>query len=197
MWNICCAGNPNHALYFAWHSIVRCRRGNAEINLLLNRASPWLDLDSYLPHEGRVVIKNKTATNLAVRIPGWVERRALTAERNGKPASLRWVGNYTLFSGLHPADVITLQFPVVERQEKYTLKWKKTDWWMEGTNPGNRWKNDHPTQYVLHFKGNTLVDVSPRSPDAAYPAFKTDHYEGENAPTKKVRRFVPSVDIAW
>ena len=31
------------------------------MNLLLNRASPWIDVDSYLPYEGRVQLKNKTA----------------------------------------------------------------------------------------------------------------------------------------
>ena len=35
--------------------------GHAQVNLLLNRASPWLDVDSYLPYEGKVVIHNKTA----------------------------------------------------------------------------------------------------------------------------------------
>ena len=38
------------ALYDAWESIVRCLDDMAQVNLLLKRASPWLDVDSYLPY---------------------------------------------------------------------------------------------------------------------------------------------------
>jgi len=44
---------------------------------LLHSAPPWLDIDSYLPYEGKVVIHNKTATDLSVRIPRWVDRSAV------------------------------------------------------------------------------------------------------------------------
>ena len=42
------------------------------MNLLLNRASPWVDIDSSLPYEGLVRIRNKVADTVAVRVPGWV-----------------------------------------------------------------------------------------------------------------------------
>ena len=29
------------------------------VNLLLNRASPWVDVDSHIPYEGRVDLKVK------------------------------------------------------------------------------------------------------------------------------------------
>ncbi len=54
MFNICCPGNANHALFYTWESIVRAdENGHATINLLLNRASRWLDIDSYLPYEAK------------------------------------------------------------------------------------------------------------------------------------------------
>ena len=39
---ICCTGNCTQALYYAWDSIIKYRDGVAEVNLLLNRASPWV-----------------------------------------------------------------------------------------------------------------------------------------------------------
>ena len=33
-------------------------RESHRYNLLLNRASPWMDIDSYIPYEGKVVLKN-------------------------------------------------------------------------------------------------------------------------------------------
>jgi len=36
MFNICCPGNANHALFYAWESTVRCdENGHATINLFL------------------------------------------------------------------------------------------------------------------------------------------------------------------
>ena len=60
MWNICCPGNGNQALYHAWEAIVRCKEGNAQVHLLLNRASPWLDIDSYLGRQLAAVQGSKS-----------------------------------------------------------------------------------------------------------------------------------------
>ena len=38
--------------YFVWEATTRFRDGVAQVNLLLNRASPWLDIDSYLALRG-------------------------------------------------------------------------------------------------------------------------------------------------
>ena len=58
--------------------------GVAQVNLLLNRASPWLDVDSCLPYEGKVVIRNKTAKRLYVRIPLWVNKREVQCHVKGR-----------------------------------------------------------------------------------------------------------------
>jgi len=57
----CCSYNGLIGFYHAWEGIIRENKGVAQVNLLLNRASPWLDIDSYLPYEGKVMIRNKTA----------------------------------------------------------------------------------------------------------------------------------------
>ena len=43
----CCTANATLGLYYAWEGIVRCCAGMATVNLLLNRSSPWLDIDSH------------------------------------------------------------------------------------------------------------------------------------------------------
>jgi len=77
LYTICCTGNCTAAMYRAWAGIVSCRDGDAQVNLLLNRASPWLDVDSYLPHEGKVVVRNKTAQSISIRMPVWVDLNAV------------------------------------------------------------------------------------------------------------------------
>ena len=69
----CCMGNGTQALYYAWSKIIEPRGEAVQVNLLLNRVSPWMDIDSYLPYEGKVVLHNKTAKAACA---GW-RRRSL------------------------------------------------------------------------------------------------------------------------
>jgi hypothetical protein len=191
---ICCTGNCIPALYYAWESIVRCDNGAATINLLLNRASPWLDIDSYLPYEGKVVVHNKTATRLAIRIPRWACKGNVAVSVNGSATRFDWIGNYLTLVPLKPGDEIVVRFPVVTTKETYTLKWKHTDHWMECTDPGPSWSNANPTVYTMTFKGNTLVDVTPREEDGGFPLYQRSQLrDAETAPTKTVRRYVTTV----
>ena len=59
----------------------------AKVNLLLNRATPWLDAESYLPYEGKVVIRNKNAQRIYVRIPTWIDRHGLPSRVDGQAAT--------------------------------------------------------------------------------------------------------------
>ena len=176
--NGCCSGNATQALYYAWESIVRCQDGDARVNLLLNRASPWLDVDSYLPYEGKVVIRNKTARSIAVRVPSWADKKAVRGKVNAAMVSPRWVGNYLLFDKLSGSDVVTITFPMVGETVKYTMPFDK--------------------EYTCTFKGSTLVDISPRDTNpTGYPIYQRDHYRQDKAPMKQEARYVSSVNIDW
>jgi hypothetical protein len=174
----CCSGNATNALYYAWESIVRFNNGTAQVNLLLNRASPWLDIDSWLPYEGKIVLHNKQADHISVRIPGWVEHSKLTVKINDRDFSPRWAGNFLFFDQLDHKDVITIEFPMVEQTITYTL-------------PRER-------KYTLNFKGNTVVDISPREElAAAYPIYLRDDYKKDSAPMTKKTRYVADEVINW
>jgi hypothetical protein len=57
----CCTGNANQAFYYAWEAAVRGQGESAVVNLWYNRFSPWLDLESYLPYEGKLVLRMNPA----------------------------------------------------------------------------------------------------------------------------------------
>jgi DUF1680 family protein len=172
----CCTGNGTRGLYYAWEGTVREKGDAAQVNLLLNRAAKLLDVDSYLPFEGRVLLHNKAARRIAVRIPSWVDRRALRAGVGGREASLDWIGNYLEFAGLQPGETIALTFPIRETTAKYTVNAQ----------------TDQERVYTCVFRGDTLVEISPR--DAAptsYPLYQRDHFRKDKAPMKNIQRFVP------
>ena len=195
LYTICCTGNCTAALCAAWDATVRCREGVAQINMLLNRASPWLDIDSYLPYEGKVVVRNKTAHTIFIRFPLWVDCPAIQARINDKPTSTNWIGQYLALNGLEPDDVISFDFPMRETVETYTLKWKQDDFWMESTDPGSNWKpTPDPDRYTFHFRGNTVMDVSPRRSINDYQFYARDDLIRDKAPMRKLTRFVVRED---
>lgn len=174
MANACCTGNGTRALYFAWEPITRFRDGIATVNLFLNRASAWMDVDSYLPYEGKVVLRNKQAHTTMIRMPYWVDQARLKVFLNDRAIRSKAIGNFRHVDGLSPGDTIRVEFPVAETTEIYTIC---------------------GTKYTAKFRGSTVVDISPRDRDTEayknhYPFFERDHMEAAVAPMRKVNRFV-------
>ena len=54
----CCTGNGTRAIYYLWDHMLTTRRP-VSVNLLLNRASPWADVDSHIPYAGQVDVRIK------------------------------------------------------------------------------------------------------------------------------------------
>ena len=183
MWTAgCCTGNGTSGIYYAWDGITRCSGDNAQVNLLLNRASPWLDINSYLPYEGRVTIINKTARRLSVRMPPWVAHSRLECRFNDAPCRALWLGNYAVLDDLSPGDVVDLRFPVPEQTITRTAHAQKPD----------------ETVYTIVMRGNTAVSISPRDESpSSYPMYLRDHMKGNEAPTRMVQRFVSQVLPRW
>jgi hypothetical protein len=192
-YTICCQGNGAKGLYYAWNSILDHDGKVARINLLLNRASPWLDIDSYLPYEGKVVIRNKTADRILVRMPLWVNKKAVSSKVNGQTAMPFWNGRYAIFEQLKGGDTLVMEFAVVESTETYTLKWNQSDCWFESNWAQRGWKTANE-KYVCKFKGNTLVEITPVAATITdglgYPLYRREHMKAHEAPTKTVKRFV-------
>ncbi|MCC6795447.1 MAG: hypothetical protein IT366_10035 [Candidatus Hydrogenedentes bacterium] len=196
LYTICCTGNCTPAMYLAWESIVQSDGEHATINLLLNRASPWLDVDSYLPYEGKVVIRNKTAQSVAIRIPGYVNASEVRAAVNGEARDPRFIGRYLSIENLQPKDEIVLTFPITTTTESYTLKWKQDEFWKECTDPGPEWKPlDPPAKYSFTIRANTVIDVSPRDAGKGLPLYLRDALKAPQAPVTTVKRFVAAKTV--
>ncbi len=202
-WTICCSGNAAPALYTAWRGIVDYGGGVAKINLLLNRASQWVDVESWLPYEGKVMIRNKTAHSVEVRMPLWVDLKSVkcivTGSSGGELQPSRISGRYLSYDGLSPGDVLSLTFPVEVRVESHTLLWKIEDMWPESTDPGHSWQPPNPPNvYKMTFRGNTLVDIHPRLKDRnVFQLFMRDQMKSDKAPMKSSIRYVASDLVRW
>jgi hypothetical protein len=167
----CCTANGARTLYHVWDSIVSRQDGEVRVNLLLNRASPWLDVDSYLPVEGKVVLRIKDALRVAMRMPEWCDPRGVRATLGGKQVETQVDGRYLRIDGTRPGDMLTLTFAVPERTTHRVV----------GEIP-----------YKLTLRGSNVVGIDPRG--EVYPLYERQP-SGKTVPNN---RFVPDIgQIVW
>ena len=183
--------------YYVWEGITRYKGGAAQINLLLNRSAPWLDIDSHLPYDGKVEVRNRTARTISLRIPRWVDRGRLKCSLDAVPTPCVWAGNYVVLAGLSGGETVTLEFPMVEATEEYTLL---------GFNPPEAWfaDRDQLPQYILNLKGNTCVGVDfpnrgrfATRDRTGYPVYQRGYFRRSEAPIKSLTRYVAPGLVEW
>ena len=112
----CCTANGARTFYCVWDSMVSKTADLVKVHLLLNRASEWLDIDSYLPVEGKVVLRIKDAPEVAVRIPEWCKPDAVRVTVGAEARRALIEGRYLRVGWLKPGDRVTLEFPVPQRE---------------------------------------------------------------------------------
>lgn len=168
----CCTANGCKTLYWVWERLITYDAGKLRVNLLLNRASPWADVNSYIPYEGRVEVKVKQPLELSIRIPEWVKPEQTTCLVDGKERKLGWDGRYAQIGNVEKGNTVKLTFPISERTDNV---------WIE------------KRQYTILRKGNDVVSIDP--PGIHYPLYQRNRYRANQAPMRTVTRFV-STEIA-
>ena len=188
----CCTGNGSQALYYAWEGIARRSGQTAEVNLWMNRRSRWVDVWSWLPYEGKLVVRNKGMKRVSVRLPGWASRSLLRCTVDGNDVQPDWIGNRAVFTGLRGEEELALVVPVAVENSRYTL-----------ANLNQR-ERGGPDEYDCQFRGNTLIglgeaEAHPGGRELAwYRTFRRDHMRAADAPMKEATTYVhPEKVVRW
>ena len=169
----CCSGNAATAIYYVWEHMVTHSDGRLAVNVLMNRPSPWADVDSHIPYVGQVDVKVKQPLQLSIRIPEWTEADEVRVHVNGTERRVGWDGRYALVGAVQPGDIAAMTFPIAERAD--TLHIDRV--------------------YNLVLKGNDVVSIDP--PGQYCPLYQRSHYRVNNTRWRRVRRFVSSEQIYW
>ena len=187
----CCTANASQGLYYAWEGIVRRSGAGADVNLWLNRRSPWVDVWSFLPHEGKLVIQNKGMRQLTVRKPGWAHRARIRCQVNGQEAAPRWVGGRMIFDGLQGTETLVITTPVNVDSVTCTM--------VNLADP----QNSHG-QYRCEFRGHTAVGVERLVADGdadeqpLYRLFRREAMKTATAPERPMPDYVhPEKLVDW
>ncbi len=170
----CCTGNGTRAIYYLWDHILTHDAGRLRVNLLLNRASPWADIDSHIPYVGQVDVKVKQPLDLALRIPEWVQPGETRCQVNGQDRTVTFRGRYAEVGAVTPGDGVTLTFPIAERMEAI---WVEKD------------------KYVVIRKGNEVVSIDPAG--RYCPLYLREHYRQNSTRWRQVERFVSDEIVHW
>ena len=189
----CCTGNGTQGFYYVWSKIVEPRGEAVYINLLLNRVSPWMDVDSYLPYEGKVILHNKTAKAAYVRLPYFVDPRNVQVSAPNRSLAPHWMNKYVVVPEIRPGEEIHITFPIKEDAATYTLYNVLERPYL--SEMGNSLRTER--RYGCRFRGNTLVDIEPKLPMPTYPIYMRDHYRQDGAPLETKPRFVTTQTIVW
>lgn len=174
----CCTGNAARGLYYVWEHILDHKDDELTVNLLLNRASPWADVYSYVPHQGRVeLIMKEPCRSVRVRVPEWVAagNPSMACRVNGTSRSLHWGKRYVNVGASHLGDRIVVTFPIPERTVREKIG--------AGT-------------YTLVLRGNTVLSINPAGTNGALYQGR-EKYRTREAAWRHVTRFVAAETIDW
>lgn len=173
----CCNGNCTRTIYYAWENILEYKGGALRINLLLNRASEWVDLHSYIPYEGRIDIKVKRPLqNVSLHSPEWLHAGtpAVRCNINGRSRSITWNDRYIEIGSLKPQDHVIIHFPLPETNSQEVIG--------DG-------------RYALTLRGDTVVHVEP--PGHFDRLYERSSYRQRSAPLRSVTRFISDEPLSW
>jgi len=173
----CCTGNCTRALWFLWSHILEFNDGELKVNMLLNRASPWADVYSFIPYQGRVEIKvHQACKNVCIHAPEWIPTgsNVIKVRVGGQPRFFNWQARYLNLGEVNPGERVVIQCPIGERtvKEKMGL-----------------------VAYSLLVRGNTVVSIDP--PGRLCPLFHREYLRDSEPRWRKVERFVADKQISY
>ncbi len=165
----CCVGYCTRAFYYVLSRMMDFTGGTLRIHLLLNAVSPWAEIKSYQPYQGKCVIETTVdCDHILVRIPEWISTNSpeVICERDGKSCPLAWIGRYVDAGPAEASHEIIIQYPIHVRQIR--------------TEIGRH-------SYTLTLKGNTVVSIDPKG--VRIPLYQREKYLSTEAPVLTLNRF--------
>jgi hypothetical protein len=175
-WSImhCCTGNGTRALYYVWESMLTHNDGHLRVNLLFNRASPWADIHSHIPYQGRVDVYPKQDLALELRLPEWVQPPEAICTVNGQHRDVHPEGRYVQVGEVRKGDQVVMQFPIHEQTQRVVVE---------------------KQVYTITRRGNDVVAIDP--PGQNWPSYQRGHYRTGETLWRQAHCFVPDKEIQW
>jgi hypothetical protein len=141
----CCAGAGIRAVHQVWSSIVTRDGDLVSVNLSLDRATPEVQVTSFVPFEGRVRIAIKRDVTLRWRPPSGCAPGSVRIKSSGPPPSPRANGTYLEFGKQRSGTILELTFPLPEHRQVLTM--------------GNAGHQQY--RFEVEWRGDTVLAIRP------------------------------------
>ena len=147
----CCAGAGIRATYQVWSNIITEESNQVSVNMSLDRATPRVQVISFVPFEGKVRILVKQDSTLRWRRPAYCSPHDIRITTNGPATTVKPQEHFLSFGHVRAGTVIELIFPLPPRRQSVTI--------------GNRGFQQY--HFDVDWRGDTVMAVRP---DPANPA---------------------------
>ncbi len=188
----CCLGSGIRGCFLVWDSAVEKRQDIVSVNMAFSRNSPWVEVISHQPYQGRIDIVIHDAPRLQIRMPSWADERKMTVSVNGTAQSMDLSKGIFQFVRGNSAEDLYL-CPCSDENERTTAQIQDGYLQFDGLKKGERITVSYPmqrvetcenvngTEYHVRWRGNTVTGISPKG--LTYPIFERDWMEAEEAPS--------------
>jgi len=157
----CCLGAGIRGCFLVWDSAIEKRDDTVFVHLSFSRNSPYAEIISYQPYEGRIDLIIHDAQRLCVRIPPWVSEKDLTVSIDDVQTAVNLSNEYYLIL----EDMINGQTVKIE----YPLRKAEVMEIVSGQ------------EYKVRWRGDSVVAIIPKG--EKYPLYEREWMEKDSAPT--------------
>jgi hypothetical protein len=125
----CCAPEGMRAIYTTWTNTIQGYSSSplgpegVYINMCFSRDSPWGEVVSFMPKQGRLTVKSSVEDVFFIRPPHWVPKDMVKAFVNAKSIPVEWSGNYISFNA-KKGDELTITYPLIKFEHTVEGLWK-------------------------------------------------------------------------
>jgi hypothetical protein len=147
----CCGAAGVRALYQVWSNVITEEQDRVSVNMSLDRATPKVQVTSFVPFEGRVRLTVKQDTKLRWRRPAYCSPGDVHVTGSGPEIGVKPQGPYLDFGSVPAGTVIDLSFPLPQRLQSLTL--------------GNRGFQQY--RFDVDWRGDTVMAIRPDAANAA------------------------------
>ena len=142
-----------------------------------SRNSPWVEVVSYRPYQGRVDVLVHKTTDLAIRVPSWVAKEDIRVSVGGKSVAVKLSPErYVELQKVKKGKWVRLEYPL----RKVTIEEKVNG-----------------KDFKIRWRGDTVVELTPRG--KLYPTYtQRGPMEADSPPmTKNTYRSLTNGAVQW
>ena len=164
----CCLGAGIRACCMVWDRSIERDANTVKVNMAFSRDSPWAEVVSYLPYQGRIDVLMRVEANLQVRVPDHMSLSDVQVLRDGRSVEGKAAsGVYIAIPAAVPGERISILYPIPTRTVEETVA---------GGNYRVRWRGDTVTgiepageKYPILQRAWMETDTPPTLPSNPYP----------------------------